>query len=605
MTVSFALATVKSFAEAPTIRDWPDMIIGDIESVTQSVTAGNVFVFATNYARGDVIDTREQFIADDNVNSVTVKWSFFQLSGNDILINGVPSLDGLGGALGSTSDPIQPAVTRQITANNTDPGDTQSPLPNQVEDGNEFTMTFRDATLSPIGGPNVDPPGSGLVNTSVLTIIASDNTITSTVEMIVQTVDGGTDSLTEGISLDPLDTFDFSLGALNWTSAVLTGATAAQNGSGLCVTVNGPGGASLGLWNSPAFNVDPPVELVNGKAYRARFDLSSSQSNPDAIPIVILAYSSLAWGGNAFWIDVLGGANGIDRPQGIDVADVWFTPVPVRIPAWQTGAFQPAEDAQNDAQLQFVVPNVNANIVFSADSGTICLASLSIASGDVSSLGSGTPVLGPVTPTDAVFDALVLVDSTLAADNALPDQAGFVAAGARFAVAPVSGNTAASNAALRAAGVGVLTFGATSATSLSDTNPLPWNSDVLLDAQITVESESGGTDPVDATAITFLAATSETGGQMYVTSGAPGGVFDQMGSPVVGSGSVLTGLFFTSNVTLDPDFEPTVGSNTDSSADSIALIFSAVNRDDLAGDATGADPILVTDITVTENQVQP
>jgi hypothetical protein len=598
MTVSFALATVKSFAEAPTIRDWPDMIIGDIESVTPSVTAGNVFVFP------DAFDSRDQFVTDDNANSVTVKWSFIQLvvdsqspnGSHEIIINGVPSLDGLNGPLGSTSDPIQPAASRQITANNTDPGDTQSPDTGELEDGNEFTLTFRDNDLSPISGPNVEPGVVGLVSTSVLTIIASDNTVTSSVEMLVQTVNDGTDSLTEGITLDPLDSFDFSTGALNWTSVVLTGATAAQNANGLCVTVNGPGGASLGLWNSPAFNVDPPVELVNGKAYRARFDLTSSNSDPDEIPIIILSYSSLAWGGNAFWIDVLGGANGIDRPQGIDVADVWFAPLPVRIPAWQTGAFQPLEDANNDAALQFVVPNVNANINFAVDNGTICLASLSISSGDVSALGSGTPVLGPVTPTDAVFDAIVLVDSTLAADNALADSASFVGAGARFAVAPVSGNSAASNAALRAAGVGVLTFGDTSPSTSSDSNPIPWNSDALLDAQITVESESGGTDPVDATAMTFLAATSETGGQMYVTSGAPGGAFDEQGSPAVGEDRILTGLFFTSNVTLDPSFGQ-------GDADSIALIFSAVNRDDLAGDATGADPILVKNITVTENQV--
>jgi hypothetical protein len=599
MTVSFALATVKSFAEAPTIRDWPDMIIGDIESVTQSVTAGNVFVFP------DAFDSRDTFIADDTENSVTVKWTFLQLSGDDILINGVPSLDGLGGPLGGTSDAIQPPVSRQITANNADPGDTQSPDLGELEDGNEFTLTFRNATLSPISGPNVEPGSVGLVDTAVLTVIASDGTVTSTIpgDMIVQTVNDGTDSLTEGISLDPLDSFDFSTGALNWTSAVLTGATAAQNANGLCVTVNGPGGASLGLWNSPAFNVDPPIELVNGKAYRARFDLSSSNSDPDEIPIIILSYSSLAWGGNAFWIDVLGGANGVDRPQGIDVADMWITPVPVRIAAWQTGAFQPAEDAFNDAQLQFAVPNVNANINFAVDNGTICVATLSISSGDVSSLGSGTAVLGPVTPTDAVFDALSITDSTLAADTALPDSAGFVAAGARFAVAPVSGNSAASNPLFRAAGLGLLTFGDTNATSLSDTNAIPWNSGVLLDTQITVESESGGTDPVDATAISFLAATSETGGAMYVTSGAPGGVFDQMGSPAVGEDRILTGLFFTSNTTLDPDFEPVAGTNTDSSADSIALIFSAVNRDDLAGDATGADPVLVKNILVTENQV--
>jgi hypothetical protein len=597
MTVSFALATVNTFAEAPTIRDWPDIIIGDIESVTPSVTAGNVFVFP------NAINAQEQFVTDDNVNSVTVKWSFFQVSGNAILLNGVPTLTGLNGPLGGTDDPIQPALSRQITANNDDPGDTQSPLPNQLEDGNEQTVTFRDADLSPLpSGPNVEPGVVGLVNTSVLTIIASDNTVTSSVDMIVQTVNDGTDTVSSGITLDPLDDFDFSTGALNWTSFALTGATAAQNANGLCVTVNGASGAMLGGWGSPAFNVDPPIELVNGKAYRARFDISSNQSNPNAIPLVIASYSSLAWGGNAFWIDVLGGANGFDRPQGIDVADVWITPMAVRIDAWQTGAFQPAEDALNDAQLGFVLPNLNASINFSADSGTLCLATLSLSSGDVDDL-NGTTIVGPLTPTDAVLDALSIVDSALAADNALPKSATFVGAGARLVVAPVSGNNAASNAALRAAGLGLLFFGDTNATSLSDSNPIPWNSDVLLDAQYTVASESGGTDPVDATSISFLAVTAETGGAMFVTSGAPGGVFDEQGSPALGVDRVLTGLFFTSNTTLDPDFEPTAGTNTDSSADSIGLIFSAVNRDDLAGDASGADPLLVKSISVTENQV--
>lgn len=589
MTVSFALATASTFAEAPTIRDWPDIIIGDIESVTPSVTAGNVFVFPNAF------DSRDQFVTDDNVNSVTVKWSFFQASGDDILINGVPTLTSLTGPLGSDGDPIQPELSRQITANNDDPGDEQSPLPNQLEDGNEFTLTFRNATLSPISGPNVEPGVVGLVDTSVLTVIASDESVTSSIEVIVQTVNDGTDTLSAGIQLDPLDSFDFSTGALSWTSAVLTGATAAQNAGGLCVTVNGPTGASLGLWGSPAFNVDPPIELVNGKAYRARFDISSNTTDPDEIPLVLIGYGSLAWGGNAFWIDVVGGANGFGRPQGLDVGDVWISPMAVRIPAWQTGAFQPAEDALNDASLSFVIPNTNANINFAIDNGTLCLGTLSISSGDVADL-SGTSVVGPVVPTAVVFDAVSIVDSTLAGDNALTNSASFVPAGARYVVAPVSGTTG-TTAGSQAVGLGILGFKETNGATLSDTNPIPWNSQVLLDAQVTIASESGGTDPVDAMVFTFLAATSETGGQMFISRGAPGGVFDQMASPALAEDRVLTGLFFTSNSTLVPG-------TTGPDDDSMTFIVLAANVGaTIAGNGSGSDPMLIKQVDIQENEV--
>jgi hypothetical protein len=522
-----------------------------------------------------------------------VKWSFLQISGNDILINGVPSLDGLGGPLGSTSDAIQPDVSRQITANNDDPGDEQSPLPNQLEDGNEFTLTFRDATLSPIGGPNVEPGAPGLVNTAVLTIIASDMTVTSSVDMIVQTVNDGTDTVSSGITLDPLDTFDFSTGTLNWTSVVLSGAVTAQNANGLCITVNGASGAQFGQWGSPSFLVDPPIELVNGKAYRARFDLTSNATNPNAEPLVVVGYTSLAWGGNSYWFGVLGDANAFGVPQGLDFADVWITPIPVRIPAWQTGAFQPAEDGFNDAQLEFLLPNSNANIVFSGDAGTICLGSLSISSGDVSSL-NGTSVVGPVVPTDAVFDAASLVLSNLAADNNLPKSATFVGAGAQFAVAPISG--AAGPGGNQAVALGLLTFGETNGSTLSDTNPIPWNSQMLLDGQATMESVSGGTDPINAIALTFISATAEIGGTMFVTSGAPGGVFDEQGVPTVGEDRVFTGLFFTSNTTLS-------GGLFGPDDDSLTMQVIGANRNDLAGAASGADPYIVKLVDIQENQV--
>jgi hypothetical protein len=501
---------------------------------------------------------------------------------HEIRINGVESLDGVNGPLGSTSDPIQPDPSRSITDNNTDPGDTQSLLPGQLEDGNEFTLTFRDHDLSPIGGPDVDPGAPGLVSTSVLTVFASDETVTSTVEVIVQTVNDGTDTLSDGIQITLDETFDFTGGALGWTSVVLSGATTAQNAGGLCITAAAAPNASLGLWQSGAnHTVNPVIELTDGKLYLAQLAVTTTTTDPDEIPLVIASHSSLAFGGQMFWLDVVGGANGIGRPQGLDTLDYWLTPMPVRLASWSAGAFQPAEDAQNDIRMEFNVPNLNPNINFQIDNGTVCMASLSVFSGDVGDLG-GTSVYGPFTPTDAVFDAVTLVDSTLAADDNLPHSASFVGAGARLVVAPVNGPQAQTNTALPAAGLGVLA---------SPSTTIPWNSGVILDGQITMASESGGTDPVDAVFAQYLAETSETGGTVYITSGAPGGVFDEAGSPTVGEDRVFTALFFTSNQTL-------LGG-----AETIAFSSGAVNRPDLGGvGASGADPLLIKSIDVQENE---
>jgi hypothetical protein len=597
MTVSFALAQAAAvYAEAPTVRDWPDICIGDIESVTSGVTEGNVFVFE------DAFDVREFFVSDDTANSVTVKWSFLQASGNEILINGVPSLDGIGGALGSTSDPIQPDSSREIAANNADDAtDAQGVGGGPVEDGNEFTLTFRDADLSPIGGPNVEPGGTpgDTVNTSVLTVFASDNTTATSFEVVVKTVNQGTDTLSGGLSLTPLDFFDFSTGALGWTSFVALGsplATAAQGPNGLCVTVNGGGGtpnAQLGQWNAPSFTVDPTIDLVNGAVYRARYDVFTDQTTADAIPVVILGYFSLAFGGDVFFVDVVGGANGFDRAQGLDVADVYITPMPVRIGAWQTGAFQPLEDGFNDISLGFQIPNVATGVVFSADSGTMCLRTLQISSGNINDLG-GTPVISG-TPTSAVYGAGSIVDSTLGSDNALPASAVFGGSGVTLTVAPVTGNTAASNSANLAAAVGFIVFNDSGdgAADNTDTHPIPWNDQVLLDLQLTASSTSGGSDPVNAVVNSWLAHTSEVGGSSFITAGSTGGgAFDSIGVPTLGENRVFTSLLFTSNATL-----------LSSPAGGIQFVPSFVNRNDLHGSGTGADPVLVSDITVNENQV--
>jgi hypothetical protein len=597
MTVSFALAQAAVYAEAPTVRDWPDIFIGDIESVSGAATQGNVFVFP------DAFDVRDFFVSDDTEDSETVKWTFLQLSGNEILINGVPSLDGVGGALGSTSDPIQPNAARNITGNNNDTAiDAEGIGGGPVEDGNEFTLTFRDADLSPLpNGPHVEPGTFGVVNVSDLTIFASDMTTASQHDIMVSTINQGTDTLTGlGLTLTLLPGFpqSFTASALGWTSVVniipTNLAIAAQGANGLCVTVDGSTGAEGGLWASPEL-----IELASETIYRIRMDVFTDQATANAIPLVVFGLFDGAGvsGGDAFLLDVLGGANGIDRPQGLDIVDMYYAPAAARIDGWTMGAFQPLEDGFNDLVMTFGIFNSNANINFAADSGSMCLTTIAVSSGNINDLnGTGVTAHDANPPTAADYLAISIVDSTVAGDNALTKSATFGAQGVTFVVAPTSGGTNTSVAApgQRAVGLGFMTFADSGdgVVDNTDTHPIPWNDHVLLEQQVTIASTSGGADPVNAVRLSSLAATSETGASTFVTGGAPGGVFDQAGSPVVGEDRIWSHFLFTSNPTLD------------TTPGGIQFAISLVNRSDLyGGPGTGADPAIVKRHQVFEHEV--
>jgi hypothetical protein len=599
LTVSFALAqAVNTYAEAPTVRDWPDVCIGDIESITPSVTQGNVFVFPNAF------DVRNFFVSDDTATSTDVKWSFLQLSGNTILINGVGSLSGVGGALGSNSDPIQPPTSLRITSNNTDPGDTQSPLPNQLEDGNEFTLTFRDATLSPIAGPNTEPGMTGTVNTSVITVFASDMTTASQFNVIVKTVNDATDSLTGGIQLTTENNFDFSAGTFGWQSnlrlfTTVVTAAGAQGANGLCLTVNGATGGQAASWFGD-FN-NPDIELTSGKIYQLLADVFTDQTVADKIPLIDFNVSNIIgeWGNDAYFVDASGGAAGFDRPQGIDVANIWVTPMAVSIPAWATGAFQPAEDALNDGYIVFSVLNFNPGIAFANDAGTVCLKSLRISSGNVDDL-NGSVVFDSV-PNTTDNTVVSIVDSVNAGDNALPHTATIDGSGAHFAVAAVGNNNSTLGAPYKAVGfakLGRVNDQPPYVPDLSGPFPIPWNSNVLLEAQITMTSESGGSDPVNVVESQFTNPNFEVGSGGFISAGVPGGEFDMQASPTVGEDRVWRHFLFTHNVTLTPD-----GTNGYSNFDGFEVIPALVNSPNIHGFNTGADPVLLKRVRVYEHVV--
>ena len=104
-------------------------------------------------------------------------------------------------------------------------------------------------------------------------------------------------------------------------------------------------GDNVVLWLSP----NQFLELVDNALYRIRSVFSTDQTAKDAIPMIQLMVSNIlvgeppipppafamAYGGEQYWLDVDGGANGIGRPQGRNTFDGYFTPIGVQTPQWR------------------------------------------------------------------------------------------------------------------------------------------------------------------------------------------------------------------------------------------------------------------------------
>lgn len=360
---------------APVISEIFEVIIGDVDGgsarAAGSVAGTSVFVFP------DSINLLE-IVFDDSTPTTGIKWSFLDASGT-IQINGVESI--------GAGDPTAPPSANRIDLNDNDPGD-----PITGSDGDPFTITFRNVSISPDNTPNAGAPTGELGNV-VVTLFASDCTTFSARSFTVRTVKGSTDSVSQAIASTLFEVF-FTGGFQGWSGGILnpyTGGTVEpDSGLGLCMTV-----PAAGL-NYPFF-VTPErfIDLTANTVYRARIELRlQGIANPasNTIPTVEFTFDSFTadggvlannYGGFAWLHDTGGGTNaayGISRASGRELFDFYFAPPGVNTATWNATAFLPEHDPFNDMRLAVRVNDVSTELLAENRRGTICVRSISISS---------------------------------------------------------------------------------------------------------------------------------------------------------------------------------------------------------------------------------
>jgi len=497
MTVSIASAMVSgSYASAPVIRDFPDIIIGD--EATSLATSAQTFVFP------DALDLRSYFTSDNDSTSVSVKWSYLDAA-DHISINGVPSV---------TSDPINPSAGDRITTNDTDSA--------QV-DGDPFTITFRNKYFSPDGGPNdlhslpdfSDPLTSvSVIDTNAITLFASDGATYTAKPLTVYTVNNTSDGLSGGVTFTLETNPDFSTGATNsWTGTRLfgqtTGSFQAVSGSGLCLISNAnPATGSNQQWLSP----EQYVDLKDNTLYRVRLSMNTTQTTVGNIPFWRFGYINNKtvgpvlnqnYGGQRFFLSASGGASGIGTPNGRTNFEVWLAPNPMSTPQWRdpsTGAFAPLYAGFEDFGFDFTMFESNNAIGAATDVGSVCLSSVTVESVPAASLlGSGTTVYStPLAATTHTFTALGAGNSGT-----------FVSNTAEMVVA---------THAAGASGGEVLTPGGSADLTNNAIFPITWEGDVLygLEADLRVKPPGSiPSDPVQLITMVFNQPSNEQIGDDY------------------------------------------------------------------------------------------
>jgi len=529
LTVIVASLVSSTFATAPVIRDFPDVIIGDVLEPA-GATATNDFVYP------DALDLRTYFVSDNTSTSITVKWSFLDL-GDDIQINGVDTLDsGLAGI--DANDPTDPNDSKEIQLNDDDSG---------AVDASAFTATFRNKTLSPDGGPVYSGPNSGdpmgtsvLLGTNAISLFASDGTTFTTKAFTVFTINNTSDALSGGFDFSLEESEDFTGGSANgWTgtnflfgaagfNSATTSISTTPGLSGLCVAT-GAAGNFAGGWTSP----QDYITLVDNKVYRVRARLTTSQTAVDAIALWRMTYINLDstgpgagfqnYGGNRWYIDHQGGSAGIGRNR--NVFDAYVGPNSLSAPAWRStsgGAFDPAAADFTGFHIGYEVLDVKAAILAANDSGTICVESVRVDSIDSDQLMGAAALAANPAVTAANFTWNPFGGSTHTGGTT---DASFNGSGARLALfAPTSTNSGTFNGfdgnQFNPGTVAVPTF------------PVSWDLDTLYAFELDLRADTSETDPAGIIILGQDQPQFEQIAEDYTwRAPAGGGIMDRASSP--------------------------------------------------------------------------
>jgi hypothetical protein len=355
----------QAMAMAPVITDLPSVIVGN-ESIA---TPPNAFVYPDAF-------NLDNYVSDAVTSDAGIIWSY-EAGTSRYSINGVATLNG--------GDPNAPGAAG--IGNDSDPAKLDA-LPH--------TITIRDTSLSPIGGPNTDPGTGGILNPAgeIVTLFASDGTSYSMADMLIYTDDGGDDRLsTAGTVIQQVD-FLTQASTTDWiTNRIVPGSDVSSNnnGEGLCVQVP-LSNVSLSEWISPyGF-----ITLIPNTAWRIRMNVDAGSIAANTTPLWSIVVDNFSndtppsvienkYGQESLILDNIGGANGAGGA--LKDYDVWFVPIAVNAADWNdvtNGMFTSAKEAINDARVHFRVydiddsPSRNGNYGGQLDAGKLCLKAMTI-----------------------------------------------------------------------------------------------------------------------------------------------------------------------------------------------------------------------------------
>jgi hypothetical protein len=583
ITVTLAFVQVSnSFAEAPVIADPGDVIIGDIEDGT----ASNLFVFP------DAINLRSIFVSDDTENSTSLKWSYFEPTGM-IVINGTPSLTAPLTVLGQ-NDPTDPATSRRLdnAANNDDA---------YADDSDPLTLTFRNVTLSPEAGPNVEPGVVGIVasQTKTVSLFASDCSTYTQIDILVFTANNTTDGISGG-SVTPTFVSDSDFAGtgstLGWTGGAAFGlpGTFTSGASGLCLQVGASAPGAATAYAVETFSPQEFIALVDLRIYKVRHQMGTTQTNPDAIPLWSFTSDNfdggtgfVSFGTDNFFVSTLGGSAGIGVLR--NNFQSWIGPNSVTHGPWRgaagtNGAFDPANASFTGIRIRYVANDANGAVqAVTDDTGTICVERTRVDSIPVNLLLGVNVFAPPIDSSTHAFDPIPGVpagttsidNGTDSAEIALPGPTG-----------TMNTDTTANQFIPNDASV------ATAGDPNFGRNPLKfdpatWQANSLYELQVDLRAETTDLNPIGLITLNMNVPTSEQGAVAWQSRGPTGGALFRASSPKTTTGTFRS-FWFSHNVTLavGPPLNLT-------NAGRFRGVLQLFNRGDLHGVGAGTDSTII------------
>lgn len=577
VTVTTICFQNSSNAFAPVINDPGDVVVGDAEG------GANDFHYPDAFNLNDIV-------SDDFTSDSLIKWSY---AGQDATytINGATPLDLL-----APDDPNNPAAGQRIDMVNLD----QTTTP--TEDGDPYTVTFRNEALSPIaGGPYGDPGVVGIVTsqTKQVTLFASDCSTFSARTITVFTDNDSSDRLSGGgVEFLFEDDFENDPNTITgWIGGVLGGVGQTSTNGGLCMGVPLTGDNQVG-WLSP----QPYVDMVDQAFWEFVVTMGSDANQDGSAGVQIPISNTPLWNfvynnafaggtegnnfaGEAWVLDTQGGAVSIGAAPGRTSFNFYAAPAGALTDQWRgmagnptEGIMTPAYDAKNDIIVVLRILDFDgAGVLAEQDTGQLCVQKIRVSKGDLTNL-STTPLWNPPI-NSATHAAQTNVQAGELGSASIDD-------GLALATYQLTTDTNGNRKTL-------LPFDPLQATFNEQLYPVVISSDTLYIGKATVRSDVNGgagpegTDPVDLVSVLFDTPTVELGQVHLVTRGNPGN-FDLAGSPRLTPATYI-GLFYSQTASLAGD----IGNGP---SDRFRAMVDFFNVLQISGN--GADPVAVTGLAV-------